>query len=92
MIDSLHTGDLDGDVPNGAVRAEIRRMVESIHFERSVIPDCRATANGVPPRVGIIAVRAPVAQWIERRPPEPKVAGSNPVGRAIVMSRDIGDT
>src|SRR5436309_9766353 len=25
---------------------------------------------------------APVAQWIERRPPEPKVAGSNPVGRA----------
>jgi hypothetical protein len=30
----------------------------------------------------IIAVRAPVAQWIERRPPEPKVAGSNPVGRA----------
>jgi heme-degrading monooxygenase HmoA len=26
--------------------------------------------------------RAPVAQWIERRPPEPKVAGSNPVGRA----------
>ena len=27
--------------------------------------------------------RAPVAQWIERRPPEPKVAGSNPVGRAI---------
>ena len=25
---------------------------------------------------------APVAQWIERRPPEPKVAGSNPVRRA----------
>ena len=32
---------------------------------------------------GIIRVRAPVAQWIERRPPEPKVAGSNPVGRAM---------
>jgi alpha-1,2-mannosyltransferase len=32
---------------------------------------------------GIIAApRAPVAQWIERRPPEPKVAGSNPVRRA----------
>ena len=30
-----------------------------------------------------MAPRAPVAQWIERRPPEPKVAGSNPVGRAI---------
>ncbi len=28
--------------------------------------------------------RAPVAQRIERRPPEPKVAGSNPVGRATV--------
>ena len=26
--------------------------------------------------------RAPVAQWIERRPPKPKVAGPNPVGRA----------
>ena len=30
----------------------------------------------------MIGARAPVAQWIERRPPEPKVAGSNPVGRA----------
>ncbi len=30
----------------------------------------------------IIGPRAPVAQWIERRPPEPKVAGSNPVRRA----------
>ena len=27
-------------------------------------------------------ISAPVAQWIERRPPEPKVAGSNPVRRA----------
>ena len=35
---------------------------------------------------GIIRVRAPVAQWIERRPPEPKVAGSNPVGRAKAPS------
>ena len=26
--------------------------------------------------------QAPVAQWIERRPPEPEVTGSNPVGRA----------
>ncbi len=30
--------------------------------------------------------RAPVAQWIERRPPEPKVAGSNPVRRAITTA------
>ena len=43
----------------------------------------RPEAEGVPTLGGIIAVRAPVAQWIERRPPEPKVAGSNPVGRAI---------
>ena len=34
MIGSLPTGDLDGDVPEEAVRAEIRQMVESIHFER----------------------------------------------------------
>src|SRR6266508_790278 len=38
-----------------------------------------------------VRARAPVAQWIERRPPEPKVAGSNPVGRASVLSRDIVD-
>ena len=34
MIGSLPTGDLDGDVPKKAVKAEIRQMVESIHFER----------------------------------------------------------
>ena len=39
--------------------------------------------SGTRNRRGIIGTRAPVAQWIERRPPEPKVAGSNPVGRAI---------
>ena len=34
------------------------------------------------PRPAELPIRAPVAQWIERRPPEPKVAGSNPVRRA----------
>ena len=34
MIGSLPTGDLDGDIPREAVQAEIRQMVESIHFER----------------------------------------------------------
>jgi hypothetical protein len=29
-----------------------------------------------------LALRAPVAQWIERCPPEAEVAGSNPAGRA----------
>ena len=33
-----------------------------------------------------------VAQGIERRFPKPCVAGSNPAGRTIVMSQDIGDT
>jgi hypothetical protein len=32
---------------------------------------------------GILSARAPVAQWIERWVPDPKVAGSSPVGRAI---------
>src|SRR3954452_12298909 len=31
---------------------------------------------------GILGARAPVAQWIERWVPDPKVAGSSPVGRA----------
>jgi hypothetical protein len=30
--------------------------------------------------------RAPVAQWIERQPPELKAAGSNPAGRTIIKS------
>jgi hypothetical protein len=34
LIGSLPTGDLDGDVPKEAVKAEIRQMVESIHIER----------------------------------------------------------
>src|SRR3954447_6938856 len=39
---------------------------------------------GPPRRVGgILGARAPVAQWIERWVPDPKVAGSSPVGRAI---------
>ena len=34
------------------------------------------------PTTGILSTRAPVAQWIERWVPDPKVAGSSPVGRA----------
>jgi hypothetical protein len=34
MIRSKNSGDLDLDVPEEAVKAEIRQMVESIHFER----------------------------------------------------------
>ena len=44
---------------------------------------CEAGAEAPAAETAIIVARAPVAQWIERRPPEPKVAGSNPVGRAI---------
>ena len=33
---------------------------------------------------------APVAQWIERRPPEAEVAGSNPAGRACRSPLDAG--
>src|SRR3954447_26586848 len=36
---------------------------------------------------GILGARAPVAQWIERWVPDPKVAGSSPVGRATEPSR-----
>ena len=34
MIGSDIGGDLELDVPEEAVKAEIRQMVESIHFER----------------------------------------------------------
>ncbi len=33
----------------------------------------------------LIDVSAPVAQWIERQPPELKAAGSNPAGRTIII-------
>ena len=36
--------------------------------------------------------RAPVAQWIEHLTSDQRVGGSNPSGRATVLSRDIGDT
>ena len=51
--------------------------------------ECRRTASGESggrdpvsacgPRTGRVPPRAPVAQWIERLPPEQKAAGSNPV-------------
>jgi hypothetical protein len=31
--------------------------------------------------------QAPVAQWIERQPPELKAAGSIPAGRTIIKTR-----
>src|SRR3954462_866782 len=45
---------------------------------RLLCPDPRPSGAG-----GILGARAPVAQWIERWVPDPKVAGSSPVGRAI---------
>ncbi len=36
-------------------------------------------------------LRAPVAQWIERQPPELKAAGSNPAGRTIIILRGYKD-
>ncbi len=41
--------------------------------------DRPSSANGPP---GSVGPPAPVAQWIERLPPEQEVAGSNPAGRA----------
>ena len=49
----------------------------------------RGSVSVCGPRTGKVRSRAPVAQWIERLPPEQKAAGSNPVrgtkiGRAHV--------
>src|SRR5215204_5459946 len=38
----------------------------------------------------MLGVLAPVAQWIERCPPEAEVAGSNPAGRASGKPRSGG--
>ena len=37
---------------------------------------------------GIISDEVPVAQWIERVPPEHETAGSSPVGDALVLLRE----
>ena len=42
------------------------------------------------PTLSSRAVKAPVAQWIERCPPEAEVAGSNPAGR--VAQRTVTGT
>src|SRR5512136_2623654 len=59
-------------------------------FLREPLRTFSGTGRRPPAILGLPAaerrVRAPVAQWIERRPPEPKVAGSNPVGRATAHS------
>ena len=53
------------------VRAQIRGMLPVRPQAAEVLTSDRCQDH-----------RAPVAQWIERRPPKPKVAGPNPVGRA----------
>ena len=60
-----------------ALGCDRRAWIEPFRRAQNQKPKVHARSTG------IIAVRAPVAQWIERRPPEPKVAGSNPVGRAL---------
>ncbi len=43
------------------------------------------------PSAGKLGDSAPVAQWIERSPPEREVAGSNPAGRALGIPVPGGD-
>ena len=54
-------------------------MPAAQHVDRSHDLSVRSAAD---PTTGILSTRAPVAQWIERWVPDPKVAGSSPVGRA----------
>ena len=67
----------------GASKMTLRISLEGI---RVTLALRRHHRPGAPPRAaaGLVAFgsHAPVAQWIERRPPEAEVAGSNPAGRA----------
>src|SRR5205807_2556260 len=62
--------------PRRAVGAE--PAVPAKNRERSI--GARVSAR---PAAAKLRGRAPVAQWIERRPPEAEVAGSNPAGRVV---------
>ena len=60
----------------------------SLRAEPTVAPDPGSSRVCLAPSAApvILSTRAPVAQWIERWVPDPKVAGSSPVGRANAMS------
>ena len=40
----------------------------------------------IPPSAFRLVFKAPVAQWIERQPPELKAAGSSPAGRTTIKT------
>src|SRR6266700_2559007 len=40
-------------------------------------------------KYGIISDEVPVAQWIERAPPERETAGSSPVGDALILRPQV---
>ncbi len=61
-----------------------RRLPAARNIDRRHRLTSRSSAASATP--GILSTRAPVAQWIERWVPDPKVAGSSPVGRASATS------
>ena len=65
-------------------KPDTRRLPATQHFG---LRDPRLIlAAAADPTTGILSTRAPVAQWIERWVPDPKVAGSSPVGRASALT------
>ena len=77
---TCRTGD-EGVLPRS--RASCDPFVRWPRRLRSGKPGCRHTGATCPPTPGLpLYRRAPVAQRIEHRSSEPRVAGSNPVGRA----------
>ena len=47
---------------------------------------CVSDMTAISIRGTTLTIPAPVAQWIERCPPEPEVAGSNPAGRVLPLT------
>jgi hypothetical protein len=80
-----------------ALRRVPMRLLATIAGGRATSDDTPPEAAARPiPRQGRAPMyhrrRAPVAQWIEHLTSDQTVGGSNPSGRASVLSRDIGDT
>ena len=67
----------------GASKMTLRISLEGIRVTLALRRHHRpARGHGLLGGLVAFTSHAPVAQWIERRPPEAEVAGSNPAGRA----------
>jgi hypothetical protein len=68
-----------------------------VNKNEGVVDDCAISSGFLPvlslvDAYGIISDEVPVAQWIERAPPECEIAGSSPVGDVLILIKSYTST